>query len=130
VLGILLGLFLLYKYVERRRHRATLALPRIDTRALQALFDGGHDPLLIDARSATAQQLDAAIAGALVYTDCEPMQLMASLDKDRHIVVYCSCPNDVTAAQVAKTFLANGFHRARPLQGGLDAWRAHCAEIA
>jgi rhodanese-related sulfurtransferase len=50
---------------------------------------------------------------------------MATLDKDRHIVVYCSCPNDVTAAQVAKQFLANGFHRARPLQGGLDAWNAH-----
>ncbi len=52
---------------------------------------------------------------------------MATLDKDRHIVVYCSCPNDVTAAQVAKQFLANGFHRTRPLQGGLDAWRAHGA---
>jgi rhodanese-related sulfurtransferase len=52
---------------------------------------------------------------------------MATLDKDRHIVVYCSCPNDVTAAQVAKQFLANGFHRARPLHGGLDAWNAHHA---
>jgi len=51
---------------------------------------------------------------------------MATLDRDRHIVVYCSCPNDVTAAQVAKAFVANGFHRARPLRGGLDAWNAHC----
>jgi rhodanese-related sulfurtransferase len=52
---------------------------------------------------------------------------MATLDRERHIVVYCSCPNDITAAQVAKTFVANGFHRARPLRGGLDAWNAHCA---
>jgi rhodanese-related sulfurtransferase len=50
---------------------------------------------------------------------------MASLSKDRHVVVYCSCPNDVSAAQVAKEFIANGFDRARPLQGGLDAWNAH-----
>jgi len=50
---------------------------------------------------------------------------MATIDKDRHIVIYCSCPNDVTAAEVAKQFLANGFHRARPLRGGLDAWNAH-----
>jgi rhodanese-related sulfurtransferase len=49
---------------------------------------------------------------------------MATLDRDRHVIVYCSCPNDVTAAQVAKQFLANGFHRARPLKGGLDAWNA------
>jgi rhodanese-related sulfurtransferase len=43
-------------------------------------------------------------------------------------VVFCSCPNDITAAQVAQAFIANGFHRARPLRGGLDAWNAHCAE--
>jgi hypothetical protein len=24
-------------------------------------------------------------------------------------------------------FVANGFHRARPLRGGLDAWNDHCA---
>lgn len=124
VLGGLLALFIAYKYVERRRHRATLAVPRIAIGELLALINGGHDPLIIDARSSTAQDLAAAIPGALLYNDCEPCQLMASLDKDRHIVVYCSCPNDVTAAQVAKQFLANGFHRTRPLHGGLDAWHA------
>lgn len=130
VLGGLLALFIAYKYVERKRHRATLAVPRIAIGELAALMADGHDPLIIDARSSTAQELEAAIPGAVRYTDCEPGQLMASLDKDRHIVVYCSCPNDVTAAQVAKQFLANGFHQARPLQGGLDAWHAHHARQA
>ncbi|KQQ91624.1 DedA family protein/thiosulfate sulfurtransferase GlpE [Massilia sp. Leaf139] len=127
VLGSLLALFVAYKYVERRRHRATLAVPRIAIGELKALMEGGHDPLIVDARSVTAQALESAIPGAVLFNDCEPGQLMASLDKDRHIVVYCSCPNDVTAAQVAKQFLANGFHRARPLHGGLDAWQAHHA---
>jgi membrane protein DedA with SNARE-associated domain/rhodanese-related sulfurtransferase len=130
VLGGLLALFIVYKYVERRRHRATLAVPRIAIGELLALIDGGHDPLIIDARSSTAQEIESAIPGALLYNDCEPGQLMASLDKDRHIVVYCSCPNDVTAAQVAKQFLANGFHRARPLNGGLDAWQARHPDAA
>jgi membrane protein DedA with SNARE-associated domain/rhodanese-related sulfurtransferase len=130
VLGGLLALFIVYKYVERRRHRTTLAVPRIAIGELLALIDGGHDPLIIDARSSTAQELASAIPGAVVYNDCEPGQLMASLDKDRHIVVYCSCPNDVTAAQVAKQFLANGFHRARPLHGGLDAWQAQHPDAA
>jgi len=128
VLGGLLALFIAYKYVERRRHRATLAIPRIVVEELKSLMAQGQDPLIIDARSATAQELESAIPGALLYSDCEPGQLMATLDKDRHIVVYCSCPNDVTAAQVAKQFLANGFHRTRPLQGGLDAWHAHQAQ--
>jgi membrane protein DedA with SNARE-associated domain/rhodanese-related sulfurtransferase len=125
VLGALLALFVAYKYVERRRHRASLALPRIGVAELKALIEGGHDPLIVDARSVTAQALERAIPGALLYKDCEPGQLMAGLDRDRHIVVYCSCPDDVTATQVAREFLANGFHRARPLKGGLDAWHAH-----
>ena len=128
VLGTLLALFVAYKYVERRRHRASMAVPRIGILELKALIDDGHDPVIVDARSVTAHALEAAIPGALLYRDCTPGQLMAGLDRNRHIVVYCSCPNDVTAAQVAKEFLANGFHRARPLQGGLDAWNAHHAQ--
>jgi membrane protein DedA with SNARE-associated domain/rhodanese-related sulfurtransferase len=126
VLG-LLALFVLLKYIERRRFLKGVGVPRISIDELKALIEGGHDPVIIDARSVTAQQMEHAIPGALLYNDCAPDRLMATLDRDRHIIVYCSCPNDVTAAQVAKQFLANGFHRARPLHGGLDAWNAHPA---
>jgi membrane protein DedA with SNARE-associated domain/rhodanese-related sulfurtransferase len=124
LLGLLL-MFVLYKYLERRRFLKLMGGPRIHMEELMALIDGGHDPAIVDARGVTARQLEAAIPGALIYGAGEPAALMATLDKDRHIVVYCSCPNDFTAVQVARQFLANGFHRARPLQGGLDAWNAH-----
>jgi membrane protein DedA with SNARE-associated domain/rhodanese-related sulfurtransferase len=120
----LLGLFVLYKFVERHRFRRKLAVERISMAEFVSLIEDGHQPLIIDARSATAQQLDAAIPGALLFDAGDAAGFMVGLDKDRHVVVYCSCPNDVTAAQVAKQFLANGFHRARPLKGGLDAWNA------
>jgi membrane protein DedA with SNARE-associated domain/rhodanese-related sulfurtransferase len=129
-LAALLALFVLYKYIERRRFLASLQVERIQVHELRNLLDAGQAPLIVDARSLTAQQLEDAIPGALAYTSCEPGELMASLDKDRHIVVYCSCPNDVTAAQVARQFLTNGFHRARALHGGLDAWNAHHAAPA
>jgi membrane protein DedA with SNARE-associated domain/rhodanese-related sulfurtransferase len=122
----LLAVFVLLKYLERRRNLGASALPRITVAELKQLLESGHDPLIVDARSVTARQLEEGIPGALVYGDFTPERLMATLDRDRHIVVYCSCPNDVTAAQVAKAFLQNGFHRARPLGGGLDAWNAHC----
>lgn len=125
VLLFLLGAFILYKYVERRRHRQATAVERISMDELAELLAQGHDPLIIDARSATAMQLEAAVPGALHFHACDPQQLMATLDRDRHIVIYCSCPDDVTAAQVAKQFITSGFHRARPLRGGLDAWNAH-----
>jgi membrane protein DedA with SNARE-associated domain/rhodanese-related sulfurtransferase len=122
---VLLAAFILYKYVERRRFRQSLPIERIGMEELSDLLSSENPPVIIDARSMTAQQLEQAIPGALPYSACEPGQLMASLDKERHIVVYCSCPNDVTAAQVARQFVANGFHRARALHGGLDAWNSH-----
>lgn len=121
----LLGLFVLYKAVERHRFKRALAVERISMAEFAGLIDAGHQPLIIDARSATAQQLEDAIPGAVMFDACDAAGFMAGLDRDRHIVVYCSCPDDVTAAQVAKQFLGSGFHRARPLQGGLDAWKAH-----
>jgi rhodanese-related sulfurtransferase len=125
VVGALLAIFVLLKYIERKRNLGAAMLPRISVDELKTLLEAGHDPLIVDARSVTARQLEQGIPGSLAYGDA-PARLMATLDRERHIVVYCSCPNDVTAAQVAKEFLNNGFHRARPLHGGLDAWNAHC----
>jgi membrane protein DedA with SNARE-associated domain/rhodanese-related sulfurtransferase len=125
----LLALFVVLKYIERRRNLGGADLPRITPAELQALLEAGHDPLIVDSRSVTARQLEEGIPGALVYGDAVPERLMATLDRERHIVVFCSCPNDVTAAQVAKEFVKNGFHRARPLGGGLDAWNAHRAAV-
>ncbi|RJG11485.1 VTT domain-containing protein [Massilia cavernae] len=125
VLLALLALFIAFKYVERRRFLRGVQVERIGVGELLHLMEEGMDPVIVDARSATARQLEAAIPGAVIYGDCDPGKLMATLDKDRHIVVYCSCPNDVTAAQLAMQFLANGFHRTRPLHGGLDSWNAH-----
>lgn len=124
ILG-LLGLFVLFKYVERRRFLRNMEVERISMAEFASLIEQGHQPIVIDARSLTARQREDAIPGALAFNAGDAQGFMAGLDKDKHIVVYCSCPNDVTAAQVAKQFLANGFHRARPLLGGLDAWNAH-----
>jgi rhodanese-related sulfurtransferase len=53
------------------------------------------------------------------------------LPRDRDIVLYCTCPNEASAAQVAKLLMTHGFKRVRPLHGGLDAWIAagHSAEL-
>lgn len=128
VIMALLGIFVMVKWIERRRVRKSMEVERISIAELSQLIEDGHQPIIVDARSLTAQQLEQAIPGAVIFSDCgDTSGFMAALDKDRHIIVYCSCPNDVTAAQVAKQFLASGFHRARPLKGGLDAWNSHHA---
>jgi membrane protein DedA with SNARE-associated domain/rhodanese-related sulfurtransferase len=121
VLGTLLALFVLYKYVERKRFQQTVHMERITVDELRQLLLDGHEPVLVDARSATAQQLDPAVPGALLVNG-DLGNVLAALPKDRHIVVYCSCPNDVTAAHVAKQMAEQGYTYARPLHGGLDAW--------
>jgi rhodanese-related sulfurtransferase len=49
---------------------------------------------------------------------------IADLPRDRDIVVYCTCPNEASAARVAKILINHGFKKVRPLHGGLDAWVA------
>ncbi|MES2297655.1 MAG: DedA family protein/thiosulfate sulfurtransferase GlpE [Pseudomonadota bacterium] len=128
VLAGLLALFVLFKYWERRRFQQGMQIERIGIDELFDLIHSGQEPVIIDARSATAQQLEPPIPGALIFNAHPPEHFVEILDKDRHIVVYCSCPNDVTAAQVAKQLHAQGFRRARPLHGGLDAWNARGAD--
>jgi rhodanese-related sulfurtransferase len=122
VLGVLLALFVLAKFIERRRFQKAMQTERISVDELRGLLDEGHDPIMIDARSATAQMLDPPVPGALLVNGGDPTKLISSLPKDRHIIVYCSCPNDVTAAKVAKQLHQLGYKRAKPLHGGLDAW--------
>lgn len=125
VLGSILALFLLVKFIERKRLRRAMEIERISMADFARLISEGDAPIIIDARSVTAQQIEQAIPGALMFNACERDGLLAALDKERHVVVYCNCPDDVSAAQVAKQFVSNGFQKARPLHGGLDAWKAH-----
>lgn len=125
VLGVLLLLFVLFKYIERKRFRQSVEIERITIDDLKALLEQGKEPVMIDARSVTAQLLEPAIPGALLFNGGETVpNLIAGLDKKRHIIVYCSCPNDVTAAHVAKQLIGYGYNYAKPLHGGLDAWNA------
>jgi rhodanese-related sulfurtransferase len=48
---------------------------------------------------------------------------LREVPRDRDIVLYCSCPNEASAAKVALLLQRKGFTRVRPLLGGIDAWR-------
>jgi rhodanese-related sulfurtransferase len=46
------------------------------------------------------------------------------IPRDRDVVLYCACPNEVTSARMALLLKKNGISRVRPLVGGVAAWRA------
>lgn len=121
VLAVLLLLFIAFKYVERKRFLLSVQGERIGIDELTALIEQGLAPLLMDARSGTALALEPALPGAVWAKGSASLAEVAGADKERHIVVFCSCPNDVTAAQVAQELVRIGYRRARALRGGLSA---------
>lgn len=129
VVGGLLAIFMLLKYRERRRFLKELRMARISVDELRKLIDVGGDPVIIDARSIAARALAPAIPGAILFGHDDHADAFAAVPRERAIVVYCSCPNEASAAAVAKKLIAHGFREVRPLVGGLDAWNA-MAEVA
>jgi len=125
VLGALLALYIAFKWWERQRFYSMLRMARISVTELARLIDSGAAPLIVDVRSATARALQPqSIPGALQISLHEIGGRVRHLPRDRDIVLYCTCPNEASAAQVAKVLIDHGFTRVRPLYGGLDAWIA------
>jgi membrane protein DedA with SNARE-associated domain/rhodanese-related sulfurtransferase len=128
--GVLLGGYIALKWWERRRFYRALRIARIGAADLRALMDGGKRPVVVDVRSPGARDLDPRfIPGALAMGAAEVDGRLGELPADREIVFYCTCPNEASAAQVAKKLIGLGYTRVRPLHGGLDAWIAAGYEI-
>ena len=124
-LVVALALYIAYKWWQRVRFRRALRMARISAAELRRLMDGAPAPLVIDVRSNVARTIDPrAIPGARhVATDTVELHVR-DLPRDRDIIVYCNCPNDATAARIAKLLAGHGIKRVRPLEGGLDGWAA------
>jgi membrane protein DedA with SNARE-associated domain/rhodanese-related sulfurtransferase len=119
----LLGAYLGWKSWERWRFYTALDMARIGVSELQQLLAGEPVPVIVDVRSPTAQLVELRrIPGALHVPARAVAQHLASLPRDRDIILYCNCPNEASAAEAARTLMKLGYRRVRPLRGGLDAW--------
>jgi membrane protein DedA with SNARE-associated domain/rhodanese-related sulfurtransferase len=124
ILAILL-VYIAFKWWERRRFFALLRMARISVQELYKLVDAGRAPIVVDVRSVTAQSLEPRrIPGAINVATDSMEQHLKELPRNREIVLYCTCPNEASAAKVAKLLVSHGFKHVRPLHGGLDAWIA------
>ncbi|NML17093.1 DedA family protein/thiosulfate sulfurtransferase GlpE [Azohydromonas caseinilytica] len=124
-LGLLLAALLVLRWWRRRRQALDMAMPRIGVEELRALLQGEAPPVVVDVRAASSLDIDARrIPGARQVELARIAALAGQLHPEQEIVVYCNCPNDVSAAQAARVLQSHGFRRVRPLAGGLDAWFA------
>ena len=117
--------YIAFKWWERHRFYAMLRMARISVHELHRLMNAGLTPLIVDVRSATARALEPRHIPGAVHLPLHGFEEhIKEMPRDREIIVYCSCPNEASAAQVAKILINNGFVRVRPLAGGLEAWIA------
>jgi membrane protein DedA with SNARE-associated domain/rhodanese-related sulfurtransferase len=113
-----------YKYFQRHRLLSELHMARITVDELYNRQEAGENIFVLDLRSPLEfEQNPSLIRGALHMTLDEVQLRVQDIPRDCDVVLYCSCPNEVSSARVALQLHHRGIVRIRPLLGGIDAWR-------
>jgi membrane protein DedA with SNARE-associated domain/rhodanese-related sulfurtransferase len=124
VIGVLLLLYCSYRWYRRRQLIKKLATARIDVDELDNLIAANATPVVFDIRSDEKRKLDPFVIPGSVSADERQLdEIIAKYPHDQKVVIYCSCPNEISAAWMAKQMSEAGFSDVVPLRGGLDAWR-------
>jgi membrane protein DedA with SNARE-associated domain/rhodanese-related sulfurtransferase len=125
LVACLIGAYLGLKFWRRQMLLRELRMTRITVAELRQKLEAGENMLIFDLRSKAAD--DVIIPGA-IRISMDELGKSVDIPRDRDIIIYCACPNEVSAARVALKLRQKGFTRVRPLKGGIDAWRKHHAQ--
>jgi membrane protein DedA with SNARE-associated domain/rhodanese-related sulfurtransferase len=123
ILALLL-IYATYRWIRRRQLINKLATARMEIDELDKLIEAGQPPVLFDIRSREKRKLDPYVIPGTQFADERQLtDIIAKYAPDQKLVIYCSCPNEISAAWMAKQLNEAGFIDVLPLRGGLDAWR-------
>jgi membrane protein DedA with SNARE-associated domain/rhodanese-related sulfurtransferase len=123
-LAVLLAGYVAYRWLRRVRFRQRLRIARVSVEEVRQRIEAGAAPVILDVRSAVARAREPGIDGAIAVDAGQLETTALPFPPEREIVVYCSCPNEASAAIVAQQLTNAGFTNVRALSGGLDAWIA------
>jgi membrane protein DedA with SNARE-associated domain/rhodanese-related sulfurtransferase len=126
MLLLAVALFMAFKWWQRHRFLREIRMTRISSDDLRSEMQSIPGLLLVDVRSAESRARTGWIPGSINVRDVSEL----NVDPGSAIVVYCDCPNDASAAMVARKLKALGFKHVRPLAGGISAWRARGFPVA
>lgn len=134
LLCVAFAVFVARKWWQRQRVVRSLKMPRMSVEELAGLNAQGITPTVIDVREPLLFGR-GHIPGASSWLAHQGKGRAAYehlLPRERHehgLVVYCDCPDEISAARVARQLQRAGFHNVRPLSGGLTAWEAAGFEL-
>jgi rhodanese-related sulfurtransferase len=127
LLSLIVGLGVIYigfKYWQRQRILRKLRMARITAAELRRKQIAGEEVVIIDLRPGEDLALDPSLIPGAIHLGMEEIEHRhQEIPRDREVIVYCSCPNEVSSARVALSLHRRGVTRVRPLLGGIDAWR-------
>ncbi|MEH3085943.1 MAG: VTT domain-containing protein [Xylophilus ampelinus] len=117
--------YLLWRWGNRRLLlRRLRGVPRMSLDEWSLRSARGDAAVLVDVRPGAPDR----IPGARVQDPNQPLDaLLRELSPERGIVVYCACPNEISAAILVRRLHAAGFRNAWALEGGYEAWLARRA---
>jgi membrane protein DedA with SNARE-associated domain/rhodanese-related sulfurtransferase len=125
--GLIATLLLLYfavKWAQRQSFLRQLRMDRITVPELLDLIKAGEPPLILDVRSRETRESYGIIPGAKPAHASEMPIVMRDYPRHLEVVIYCSCPNEASAAMATRHLKKAGFKKIRPLLGGTEAWIA------
>lgn len=113
--------FIARRWWSRRQVIRSLRMARLTVDELSDMLQRGEQPVILDVRSGMAFD-SSHIPGAQSYDPHERTAVLPAIHENAQVVVYCACPNEVSAARVAQLLHKAGIPKVRPLLGGIDAW--------
>ena len=124
VFAILVILYIGYRYWQRQRLLGELRMAKITVEELHQRQQAGEVLLILDLRSPFELEQDPTVIHGALHVTMDELRLRPQdIPRDREIILYCDCPNEVSSARMALRLRREGITRVRPLLGGIDAWR-------
>ncbi len=132
VVGAILA-YWAWRIVQKRRLIRLLRTRRLTPEQLRARLQADDPIRIIDLRAAIEYEVTRRIVPGAIRMDPEELDdRHTEIPRDCDVVLYCTCPNEVTSARVALALKKRGIERVFPLEGGLEAWvsRGYPVDVA
>jgi membrane protein DedA with SNARE-associated domain/rhodanese-related sulfurtransferase len=120
---ILLGLlvaFVAWKWFRRWSLLRQLRMTRITAPEVNRILEEGMELLILDVRPEALRAQTGWLPRAVFDDGVDRTPPPPHVP----VVVYCDCPNELSAALIARELGKRGFHDVRPLAGGFHGWQA------
>jgi len=117
-------IFFAARIIRRRILLRQLTQSRIEPAELWEQLQSGEPVYIVDLRHPLELVNDPyTLPGALRVAPDDLAKRVHEIPRDRDVILYCTCPNEETAAYTALKLHRLGVERVRPLRGGYHGWQ-------